>query len=146
MAVQMSARGIGSPADRNADCRIEVVVLYTTIPGTLESLKRAASLADGLAASIRLLVLTVVPYPLALESPQVSTPFAHRRFTTIASEARVDTVVDIRLGRDWLDMVKAALNPGSLVVMERQRGWWPRSSGRLSKRLARLGHQVVLSN
>jgi hypothetical protein len=147
MVVEVCTRGgRGSPADRSADGSLEVVVLHTTIPGTLASLKRAAELASGLAASIRLLVLTVVPYPLAIESPQVPASFTRRRFTTIACDARVDTVVDIRLGRDQMIMMEAALKPGSVVVLERRRSWWPHPTRSLAKRLERLGHQVVYSN
>ena len=123
-----------------------MVVIHTTIPGTLSSLRRAAELADGLAASIRLLVLTVVPYPLALEAPQVPVAFTGRRFRTIACDARVDTVVDIRLGRDQMSMIQAALKPRSVIVLERRRSWWPHPSRKLAKRLERLGHQVVFSN
>ena len=125
---------------------LEVVVLHTTIPGTLTSLKRAGELAAGLAASIRLLVLNVVPYPLPVESPQVPVAFTQRRFTTIACDARVDTVVDIRLGREKASMMEAALKPHSVVVLERRRNWWPHPTRRLAKRLERLGHQVVFSN
>jgi hypothetical protein len=148
MAVELRTHGAaGSLAGERAEGWLEVVVIHTTIPATLASLKRAAELADGLAASIRLLVLTVVPYPLAIESPQVPAAFMRRRFTTVASEARVDTVVDIRLGRDQMIMIETALKPGSLVVLERRRGWWRRHPARnLAKRLERLGHQVVYSN
>jgi hypothetical protein len=147
MAVQASVCGArGSSVDRNAEGSLEVVVLHTTIDGTLASLKRAAELAAGLAANIRLLVLTVVPYPLPIESPQVSLAFNRRRFTTIASEARVDTVVDIRLGREPMSMLEIALKPRSVVVLERRRRWWPDRVRKLAKRLERLGHQVVYSD
>jgi hypothetical protein len=147
MAVQACVQGShGSTAGPIAEGSLEVVVLHTTIEGTLGSLKRAAELASGLSASIRLLVLTVVPYPLPLESPQVPLAFARRRFTTLASDARVDTLVDIRLGREKASMMEAALKPRSVVVLERRRSWWPHPTRRLAKRLERLGHQVVFSN
>jgi hypothetical protein len=147
MAVNAFVRSVrGTSVDGNAEGSLEVVVLHTTIPGTLSSLRRAAELADGLAASIRLLVLTVVPYPLALECPQVPVDFTRRRFTTVACEARVETVVDIRLGRDQMSMIESALKPRSVVVLERRRSWWPNRVRKLAKRLERLGHQVVYSN
>src|SRR5580704_919231 len=136
MAVETGVRAIGgTPVDQSAEGSLEVVVLHTTIPGTLSSLKRAAELADGLAASIRLLVLTIVPYPLAIECPQVPVAFTCRRFTTVACEARVDTVVDIRVGRDRMSMIEAALKPRSVIVLERRRSWWPDPARRLAKRL-----------
>lgn len=147
MVVQACVRDArGSSLGRIAEGSLEVVVLHTTIEGTLASLKRAAELAAGLAASIRLLVLTVVPYPLDIESPQVPVAFTRRRFTTIACEARVDTLVDIRLGRERMSMLETALKPRSVVVLDRQRRWWLNPSRKLAKQLERLGHQVVYSN
>ncbi len=147
MEVGACVRAIrGTCIEQDAEGSLEVVVLHTTIPGTLSSLKRAAELAGGLAASIRLLVLTIVPYPLAIEYPQVPVAFTRRRFTTVVCEARVDTVVDIRVGRDRMSMIQAALKPRSVIVLERGRSWWPDPARKLAKQLERLGHQVVYSN
>lgn len=125
---------------------LEVVVLHTTTKGTLQSLRTGAELAAGLAARIRLLVLDVVPYPLPVESPQVPAEFTERRFLTVASEARIDTIVDIRLGRDKMRMLESALKPRSLIVLARPRRWWPAPESRMARRLKRLGHQVVFSS
>lgn len=138
------SRGRIAPALDRESGSLEVVVLHTNTKATLRSLKTAAELAAGLAARIRLLVLEVVPYPLEVESPRVPLEYTQRRFWTVASEARVDTLIDIRLGRDRRGMLESALKPGSVVVLERG-GWWT-SEHRLAKRLARLGHQVVLAN
>jgi hypothetical protein len=136
--------GRTAPALDRQSGSLEVVVLHTNTKTTLRSLRTAAELAAGLAARIRLLVLQVVPYPLEIESPGVPLEFTRRRFRTVASNARVDTLIDIRLGRDRRGMLESALNPGSVVVLERG-AWWT-SEHRLAKRLARLGHQVVLIN
>jgi len=146
MAVELRTQlGRGAQAGVAAD-PLEVVVLHTTTRGTLTSLRRAAELADGLAARIRLLVIAEVPYPLDLSSPAVPAAFTKRRFTTIASESRVDTTVDIRWGREKLAMIETALKAKSLVVMDRRRGWWRFAERKLAKRLERLGHQIVYSN
>jgi len=137
-----AARPFAAPQDESRF--LEVVVLHTTTPATLRSLRTAAELAAGLAVRIRLLVLEVVPYPLEIDAPRVPLEFTQRRFRTVASEARVDTLVDIRLGRDRQGMLESALKPGSVVVLE-DGAWWT-SKHRLAKRLERLGHQVVLAN
>ncbi len=146
MAVQQPLVGLASPsvAPGAENGSLEVVVLHTTTKATLQSLRTAAELAAGLAARIRLLVLEVVPYPLDVETPRVPVEFTQKRFWTVASEARVDTLIDIRLGRDSRRMLEKALKPGSLVVLERG-AWWT-SKYWLAKRLERLGHQVVLSS
>jgi hypothetical protein len=107
-------------------------------------LKTAAELAAGLGAHIRLLVLEVVPYPLAVESPSVPLEFTRRRFRTVAAGARIDTQVDIRVGRERIQLLETALQRGSVIVLEGG-AWWTRQ-GRLAKRLERLGHQVVLAS
>jgi hypothetical protein len=124
--------------------RLEVVVLHTTTNATLRGLRIAAELAAGLAARIRLLVLEEVPYPLDVESPRVPLAFTQKRFRTVASGARIDTVIDIRLGRERRAMIESALKPGSIVVLD-CRGWWT-AERRLAKRLERLGHHVVPAN
>ena len=145
MTAQATALGVGRPSARSVgdSGSLEVVVLHTNTKTTLRNLRTAAELAAGLAAHIRLLVLEVVPYPLAVESPRVPLEFTQRRFRTVASDARVDTLVDIRLGRDRRKMLESALRPGSVVVLE-SGAWW--SVGRrLAKRLEGLGHHVVFA-
>jgi hypothetical protein len=145
MTAQHTAFRVGRPsaAPIGGSGSLEVVVLHTNTKATLWTLKTAAELAAGLAAHIRLLVLEVVPYPLDLESPRVSVEFTQRRFRTVASDARVDTLIDIRLGRERNQMLESALRPGSVVVLEGG-AWWTRER-RLARRLERLGHQVVLA-
>jgi len=135
-----------APEDANArgDVPLEVIVLHTTTKETLQALRTAARLAEGLAARIRLLVLETVPYPLSLNSPQVPMEFTHRRFRTVAFETSIETNVDIRLGRDRVQMLESALKPHSLVVMAARTGWWPNAGKRLAKRLERTGHHVVV--
>jgi hypothetical protein len=125
---------------------LEVIVLHTTTNATLQALRTAAGLAEGLAARIRLLVLEIVPYPLPLNTPQVPVEFTQRRFRTVASDTSIDTQVDIRLGRDKAQMLESALRPHSLVVLAAKSGWWPTAEKRLAKRLEHMGHQVVICN
>jgi hypothetical protein len=122
---------------------MEVVVLHTTVPETLQALKTAARLAHGLSARIRLLVLEVVPYPLPLDRPNVPLSFTHRRFHTLAGNATIETTIDIHLVRDPDKSIESALEPHSVIVMGAHRAWWPSAHTRVAKRLERLGHQVV---
>jgi hypothetical protein len=124
---------------------LEVVVLHTAHKETLGALKMAAELASDL-APVRLLAIQVVPYPLSLDHPPVSTEFLENRFSKLASDAAVDASVDIRLGRDAGDVLESGLGPRSLVVIGGRRRWWPTATMRLARRLERLGHQVVFAN
>ena len=57
----------GPPQDQGLD----VVVLFTTPEATLRALQSAAKFSSGLSPNIRVVVPCVVPYPLALDEPQV---------------------------------------------------------------------------
>jgi hypothetical protein len=129
-----------APSIASLQATMEIVVLHTTVAETLQALKTAAHLAHGLSARIRLLVLEVVPYPLPLDHPDVTLPFTHRRFRTLAENASVETNVDIHLVRDREKALASILEPHSIVVMGSHRSWWP---NRLAKRLQRAGHQLV---
>jgi len=122
---------------------MEIVVLHTTVSETLRALKTAASLAHDLSARIRLLVLEVVPYPLPLDHPDVTLPFTHRRFRTLAENAAVETSVDIHLVRDREKAMESVLEPHSVVVTGAHQSRWPTRNRRLEKRLERAGHQII---
>ena len=89
-------RSLGDDADQ----RLKIAVLFTSVESTLAALKEAGDLANHLGAQITLVVPQVVPYPLPLEGPPVRVEFSERRFRVIASESPVETTVQIYLCRD----------------------------------------------
>jgi hypothetical protein len=131
-------------ASQNACPALDVVVLFTDVPSTLRALKTAAELAHNLNGRIRLLAPQVVPYPLPLDSPQVSREFHERRFQTLASQGPIDTRVELCLCRDRGEALCQALEPEALVVMGAHRTWWPSADMALAKKLRRKGHHVFL--
>lgn len=139
-------RRLGEPLPEVPDSPLEVVVLHTATEGTLRALRTAATLANGLGARIRLLVVEVVPYPLALDAPNVPVAFTRRHFRTIVADARIETHIDIRIGRDAAQMLESALKPKSVIVMGVRPGWWPTQQRRLANRLKRQGHQVLMAS
>ena len=131
-------------------CALEVVVIFTGVPGTLKALKTAAELAHNLNGRIRVLAPQVIPYPLPLESPPVSKEFNQRRFQTLASQGsapiRIDTRVELCLCRDRVAALCQALEPEALVVMGVRQSWWPTADKALAKKLRNKGHHVILVN
>ena len=97
--------------------QLEIVVLHTTTAGTLAALRAAGTLAQGLAAKIRLLVIQVVAFPLPVSEPAVDEDFTRRRFRTLAGESAIDTEVDICFCRDRWELLDGRFVPGSVVVM-----------------------------
>lgn len=128
-----------------ADSELNVTVIFTSINATLSALRRAAILASRLHARITLMVPQVVPYPLPLTQAPVAREFTERRFRVLAEETPIETSVRIYLCRDRGRALAAALTPRSLVVIGGRRAWWPTEEKRLSRRLRRAGHEVVLA-
>ena len=124
---------------------LEIVVLHSEAKETVGALKMAADLASGL-ASVRLLAIQQVPYPLPLDAPPVSVEFLEKRFSNMTSEAGVDACIDIRLCRDARAVLESGLDSRAVIVIGGRRRWWPTAATRLARRLERLGHQVVFTN
>jgi hypothetical protein len=134
-----------SPAAAEAESGLNISVIFTAVESTLAALKHAGSLASNLGARISLVVPQVVPYPLPLNSPQVSRDFTGGHFSVIVGQSRVETNVAVYLCRDRLETLRAVLKPRSLVVIGGRKSWWPTSEQRLAAHLRRAGHEVVFS-
>ncbi|MDP8988824.1 MAG: hypothetical protein M3N41_01925 [Acidobacteriota bacterium] len=130
---------------QTSNASLEIVVIHTKPSETLSALRMAAELASGL-APVRLLAVQVVPYPLDLYAPPVSTQFLESHYAQLVSQANINASVDIRLGRDAGDAIECGVGPHSVVVIGGRRRWWPTATMRLARRLERLGRQVVFTN
>lgn len=142
--VAAKRRAIPPPVEK-PHSSLEVVVLHTTAKGTLRALQTAVRLVEDLAARVRLLVLQVVPFPLPLEEPQIPVEFTEQQFRAMVSDLRIETQVDIRIGRDRQRMLGSILQPHSVVVLGDRPGWWPSEQKRLVNWLTGRGHQVVFA-
>jgi hypothetical protein len=131
-----------------SDGKLEVVVLFTTVEATQFALRSAGKLAEGLSAKIRLLVPSIVPYPLALTQPPVSQKVLGDGLLDIVQQADVPCTIDIRLCRDRCDAIEQALPTRSLVVIGRnpRPRWWQRAERKLAERLIRDGHQIAYAD
>ena len=134
-----------SPERQDADWKLNIAVIFTSVETTLAALKHAGVLASNLGACISLVVPQVVPYPLPLNKSPISPGFNERRFRVIAGQSRVDTKVAVYLCRDRMETLKAVLKPHSLVVVGGRKTWWPTSEKRLAAGLRRAGHEVIFS-
>jgi hypothetical protein len=126
-----------------ADRKLNISVVFTSIESTLAALKEAGILASSLGARITLLVPQVVPYPLPLESPPVLVEFNERRFCVMANQNPVETSVHVYLCRDKFETLTAVMSPGSIVVVGGRKRWWPTKDELLARQLRRSGHEVI---
>ena len=138
--------GVPAPAfGQDAESKLEISVVFSSLEGTLAALKEAGSLASALGGRITLIVPQVVPYPLPLTSPPVLVDFNERRLRVIASHARVETRVCIYLCRDPLETLQSVLKPHALVVVGCRNRWWRTPERRLAAKLRRSGYEVVVT-
>ena len=132
------------PVIEVAEARLNVVVVFTSVPATMIALKKAGALASRLNGRITLVVPQIVPYPLSLGNPPVLKDWNERRFRVLADESPVETNVRIYLCRDRFELLPEVLDPHSLVVVGARRRWWPAAEKRLARTLRRAGHEVIL--
>jgi hypothetical protein len=147
-AERLPIPAIGLPAFPKSDetnRRLEILVVHTSIQATLTALTRAATLATGLNARLRLVMMNVIPYPLPLDSPPVRRDFSERRLVEIASASPVETTVHLCMCRQRLETLIAFLGPRSLVVIGCRKTWWPTKEEKLARELRRAGHEVILA-
>ena len=123
---------------------LRITVLYTTVRPTLTALRHAATLARDLGASIRVLNVRAVPYPLPLDRPPVDHETLARNFRTIAEGQAIPTRVEVCYGRDVVESLLHSLSPNSIVLIGEKLRWWPSRERRWAKLLSRHGHHIVL--
>jgi hypothetical protein len=100
----------GSPTvDVEAERKLDISVVFTTVDATLAALQAAGNLADSLGARITLVVPQVVAFPAPLQTPRVLVEFNENRFRVIASKSPVETSVKIYLCRDRLQTLLQVL-------------------------------------
>jgi hypothetical protein len=131
------------PTADEADQKLHIAVIFTSVESTLAALKEAGNLANSLGARIKLVVPQVVPYPLPLETPPILVEFNENRFRVIASEIPVETSVQIYLCRDRFETLTSVLKPGSIVVIGGRKRWWPTKDESLARQLRRAGYEVL---
>ena len=129
--------------------RLRVIVVFTTIEGTLPALKSAAKFAQALSTEITLLVTQAVYFRYPVETPPVSPVFLHRLCVALIEELQLDTdaiSIDIRFCRQQEQCLQVTLKPRSVVVIGAKKRWWWMSERKLERALKQMGHEVLLVN
>lgn len=122
---------------------VEVVIPFTGMVQAQAALRHASRLCSGLDASIRIVRVLVVPYPLDLDHPPSSVAFAAEQLASLSCE--LPLTLDIRLSRERVPALFDSLADRSLVLMATKRRWWRTKEQRLARALKHRGHQVLLS-
>jgi hypothetical protein len=128
----------------NANYRLPVFVIFTSIDRTLKALEKACEVAKPLQTRIEILVVQTVPYLLPLDDPSVPLEFIVKRLEEATAQFPEQIKISAYLCRDLLEALKRVLNRNCPVVIGIGKKWWPTSDERLARKLRRAGYDVVL--
>jgi hypothetical protein len=121
---------------------LDLVVPFTTPELTRQALDAANRMGAGLNATLRLVKVQVVPYPMGLDQSPVYLEFLKEQLAQFISE--LPTTGEIRLARDFDEGLEGTLTRGSVVVLATRTRPWRTRTERLAASLLRAGHNVVL--
>ncbi|HEY3823502.1 MAG TPA: hypothetical protein VGL82_03045 [Bryobacteraceae bacterium] len=121
---------------------LDLVVPFTTPELTRSALNAADRMGGELNASLRLVKVQVVPYPLQIDQPPVYLEFLKNQLAQFRSELPMTN--EVRLSREAETGLLGALKCDSIVVLATRRRPWRTRNERLAAELRRAGHKVVL--
>jgi hypothetical protein len=123
---------------------IEIVIPYTEWPLGSAALDRAAVLAARLSATVRLVAVHTVPYPMPFECPALAHACLVEKLIDLASRSSLTVHPQVILARSRIEGFRAAMQPESTVLLAGRRGIWKTPEDRLAAVLAGEGHKVAL--
>jgi hypothetical protein len=124
------------------EAELDLVVPFTTPELTRVALDAANRMGGGLNATLRLVKVQVVPYPLDLGQSPVYIDFLKDQLMHFQSELPV--AAEIRLAREFEAGLLGTLGRDSVVILAAPKRPWRTRNERLAASLRRAGHKVIL--
>ena len=124
------------------EAELDLVVPFITPELTRAALDAANSMGGGLNATLRLVKVQVVPFPLDLDQSPVYIDFLKDQLTHFRSELPVTG--EVRLAREFEAALLSTLGRDSVVILATRKRPWRTRTERLAATLRRAGHKVVL--
>ena len=123
---------------------IEIVVPFTEWAVTEAVMKRAAAFTARLNASLLLIAVHTVPYPLSFGCPALVHAHLVDQLIDLASRCPLPVNPQVVLARSCQEGFRHALKPESTVLLGTRKRLWKTSEERLAVALVRDGHHVAL--
>ena len=130
------------PAQHEAE--LDLVVPFTTPELTRAALDAANRMGGGLNATLRLVKVQVVPFPLDLAQSPVYIDFLKEQLAQFHSD--LPLTGEIRLAREFEAGLLGSLGRDSVVILATPKRPWKTRNQRLAATLRRTGHKVILMN
>jgi hypothetical protein len=136
--------GLGVIERLQHEAELDLVVPFTTPKLTRAALDAANRMGAGLNATLRLVKVQVVPFPLDLNQPPVYIEFLKDQMAQFQSDLPV--AGEIRLAREFEAGLLGTLEHESVVILATPKRPWRTRNEHLAATLRRAGHKVVLVN
>jgi hypothetical protein len=140
--------GVEQPSAGVAERPLDIVVVFTGIPGTLAALNAAGAMARGLNTRVRLVVPQAIPYVYPVNQAPIAVGFTERLLADLVGKAAngsPETAIEIYLCRDRLRTMLEVLKPNSLIVVGGRKRLWPTKESILARKLRSNGHEVIFA-
>lgn len=128
--------------EQEHSAELDLVVPFTTPALTRVALDAANRMGAGLNATLRLVKIQVVPFPLELDQSPVYIDFLKDQLAHFQSNLPVAR--EIRLTRDFEDGMLGVLGSDSVVILAAPKRPWTTRNERLASALRRAGHKVIV--
>lgn len=123
---------------------IEIVIPYTEWSLGLAAMDRAAVLASRLSATVRLIAVHTVPYPMEFGCPALIHAHLVEQLIDLASRSPLTVHPQVILARSRREGFRAAMPAESTVLVAARRRFCKTDEDRLAAMLAGEGHKVAL--
>jgi hypothetical protein len=123
---------------------IEIVIPFTEWAVTEAVLTRAVAFAEKLNASLTLIAVHAVPYPMSFGCPALVHAHLVEQLVDLASRCPLPVNSQVVLARSRQEGFRYALKPESTVLLGTRRRLWKTPEQRLAAALANDGHHVAL--
>jgi hypothetical protein len=136
--------GSGVIEQAQHEAELDLVVPVTTPELTRAALDAANRMGGGLNATLRLVKVQVVPFPLDRDQSPVYIDFLKEQLAQFQSDLPVTG--EIRLAREFEAGLLGTLGRDSVVILAAPKRPWKTRNERLAATLRRAGHKVILMN
>jgi hypothetical protein len=131
--------------DTGGQCgAIEIVVPFTEWAVAEAVMKRATAFTARLNASLMLVAVHAVPYPMSFGCPALVHAHLVDQLIDLASRCPLPVNPQVVLARSCQEGFRHALKPASTVLLGTRKRLWKTSEERLATALAQDGHHVAL--
>jgi hypothetical protein len=139
---QKAQLGLGVVEPVQYQAELDLVVPFTTPELTRAAMEAANRMGAGLNATLRLVKIQVVPFPLDLDQSPVYIDFLKDQMAQFQSDLPV--AGEIRLAREFEAGLLGTLGRESVVILATPKRPWRTHNERLAATLRRAGHKVIL--